>query len=123
MGSDHLVIQLSHEKWSILWMIYLHLPIFTYIYIYIYSDTFTYIYTHLYHVSLCLHLLPKGDTPRGYFSPSPGGPRCVYLPSQSICLGVNAGCYWQAVPWHGNDTVVNDDIPYFLYIYICYYHK
>lgn len=25
-----------------------------------------------------------------------GGPRCVYLPSQAICLGVNAGCYWQA---------------------------
>eukprot|EP00435_Cladocopium_sp_Y103_P049640 s20_g15.t1 len=24
-----------------------------------------------------------------------GGPRCVYLPSQAICLGVNAGCYWQ----------------------------
>lgn len=24
-----------------------------------------------------------------------GGPRCVYLPSYAVCMGVNAGCYWQ----------------------------
>lgn len=37
-----------------------------------------------------------------------GGPRCVYLPSQAVCLGVSAGCTWQqataALNWTEGDV-------------------
>eukprot|EP00434_Breviolum_minutum_P001811 symbB.v1.2.001604.t1/scaffold89.1/size472826/8 len=37
-----------------------------------------------------------------------GGPRCVYLPSQAVCLGVGAACNWQqattALNWTEGDV-------------------
>ena len=63
-------------------------PTFTYNYL---LNIFSYIYIWFHWDSSILKAALRLAEP-------PGGPRCVYLPSQAICLGVNAGCYWQAVP-------------------------